>query len=72
MSTTLVFSTKGRALPSAGKRPVPCRPHPILSRGGYSDGPGLNASFRFGCPRFPLLVPWYPYLLTNELLNKEG
>jgi hypothetical protein len=36
--------------------------HPIRSRGGYSNGPGLNASFRFGCPRFPRLAPGFSYV----------
>jgi len=36
--------------------------HPIHSRGGYSNGPGLNASFRFECPRSPRLAPWVSYV----------
>jgi len=32
--------------------------NPIRSNGGYSDRPGLDAYFTFGCPRFPRLVPW--------------
>jgi len=31
--------------------------HPIRSKGDYSYGQGLNASFGFGCPRSPRLVP---------------
>jgi hypothetical protein len=57
MLTSSVFRTKGRALPSTGNRSVTCRSHPIRSKGGYSDGQGLNAFFRFGCPRFPRLIP---------------
>ena len=43
---------------------------PIRSRGGYSNGPGRNATFRFGCPRFPRLAPLVVVcLVTNELLS---
>ena len=42
--------TSGRALPSAVNRPLPRRPHPILSNGGYSDGTGQNATSMF-CAR---------------------
>src|SRR5262245_54684608 len=42
------------------------------TRGGYFSGSGLNASFRFGCPRFsktrPLLVLC---LLINEPLKNS-
>lgn len=27
--------------------------HPVHSKGGYSNGPGLNSCFRLGCPRSP-------------------
>jgi hypothetical protein len=46
--------------------------HPIPSGGGYFSGPGLNASFRFGCPRFARLAlacRMSTNQLTNELLN---
>src|SRR5262249_51781329 len=44
--------------------------HPIRSTGGYSHGPGLNASFRFRCPALSTTRPLVlPCILTNELLN---
>ena len=36
--------------------------HPIHSRSGYFSGRGLNASFTFGRPRSPGLVPWASYV----------
>jgi len=43
---------------------------PIRSRGGYSNGPGLNATFRIRMPTLsttrPLVVVC---LVTNELIN---
>ena len=31
---------------------------PIRSKGGCSNGPGLNLAFTFVCPRSPGLTPW--------------
>src|SRR5918996_6527324 len=34
---------------------VACRPPPRPLQGGYSNGPDLNATFTFVCPRSPRL-----------------
>jgi hypothetical protein len=44
--------------------------HPIRSKSGYCNRPGLNAYFAFGCPRSPRLAPRssYVYLPMNPLV----
>lgn len=37
--------------------------------GGYSQGPGLKATFTFVCLRSPGLAPRSRYAYTNELLS---
>ena len=36
--------------------------HPIHSKGGYFNGPGLNSRSTFVCPRSPGLTPWLSYV----------
>jgi hypothetical protein len=67
------FQNQGRALPSAGNRPEPCRPHAIRSRGADSSGSGLrtlpldsDARAFHGSPLICLC------LLTNELLSNNS
>src|SRR5262245_33400475 len=39
--------------------------HPIHSRRGYANGPGLNAAYRLGCSRSPRLAPYFS-MFSNQ------
>src|SRR5262245_40826778 len=43
--------------------------YPIRSTGSCSDVPGLDVSFRFGCPRSPRLGPLSSRMSTNTSMN---
>ena len=64
--------TKGRALPSAGNRSVPCRPPPDPLQGQLFQRSGPE---RFLQVRMPALSMTRPLvlvgLLTNELLSNS-
>src|SRR5918996_2373249 len=65
-------------LTSIRPRPEPCRARsmglwlvgrrPVLSEGGYSNSPDLNATFTFVCLRSPLTRPrsLHGYVLMNS------
>jgi hypothetical protein len=65
-----VFKSKGRAVPSAGNEPVPCRPPPDPLQGRLFQRSGPERFLQIRVPALSTTRPMgFECLLTNELLS---